>query len=447
MTHTRTGLCLTSTLTLLLASPALTQEPNPYGRLSFSQELRFSDNPELASDAPGSTLTAVTGLGFEYGAETRVQQLRLSLGTDLEGAFGEADRDYDFVNDRADLSFSREGKSAGVDLAVQYRNTPLEDIEIGEDGDPDFLVIDAGRRETKSASLGFDIGRNARASASFDMSWRQTDYVGTLDPDLVDSETLDLDSRASFAVSKTLTASVSAGVEDTDEEGDINRETSYFGVGLSGETGGGFTFSGDLTYDRTETTGGTNPRDEDGIGFSLAFTQDRPLGAYSLTLGSRIDEAGRSSRISLGRRMDLPSGGLSWAVGVTDYEDGDPGLTGSLEWSQETRDGQFSANLSREQRADDGQPLADTRIGLSYTGDLTDVSQWSASVDYFSEDELNGDEDAQRTSASVTYSRDLTSDWRLNTGYEYTRIDPASGEDRDRNSVFVNIQRDVTFGF
>lgn len=447
MRHTRTVFCLASTLPLLAAIPAASQEPNPYGRFTFSQELRLSDNPDIVEDPPGATLTARTGLGFEYGAETRVQSLRLSLGTDLEGRFGEADRDYDFVNDRATLSFSRDGANAGLDLTARYRNTPFDDIEIGEEGDPDFLVIDAGRRELQSIGLGFDIGRDARTSLEFDLGWSKTDYVDTVDPDLLDSETFDLDARASFALTRSLDASLLAGIQETDEEGDVTRESSYIGVGLSGETRSGFTFSGDLTYDRSETVGGANPKDVDGVGFNLSLRQDRPLGAYSLTLGSRIDDAGRYSRISLGRDLELPRGGLSWSVGVTDYDDTDPGLTGSVSWTQETRDGLFVADLQRTQRPNDSVPYADTRVGLTYSGDLTEISRWGASLSYFAEDELNGSDDASRTSASVSYSRDLTKDWSLNTGYEYTLVDPASGEDRDRNSVFVTIQRDVIFGF
>ena len=447
MRHTRTVFCLAGTLPLLAAIPAAGQEPNPYGRFTFSQEFRLSDNPDLDVASSGSTLTARTGLGFEFGSETRVQTLRLSLGTDLEGRFGDDAEDYDFVNDRARLTFAREGKNAGVDLSAQYNNTPLDDIEIGDEIDPDFFVIDGGRRERKSVSLGFDIGRVSRTSFEFDLRWTDTDYVGTLDPELVDSETIDLDARAGFALTRSLNASVLAGLQETDEAGGVTRETSYVGLGLNGETRGGFTFSGDLTYDRAETIGGADPKSEDGVGFNLAFTKDRPLGPYSLTLGSRIDEAGRRSSISLGRDMELPRGAFSWSVGVTDYDDSDPGLTGKLSWSQETRDGVFSANLSRTQKPNDSAPAADTRIGLSYKGDLTEVSRWGASLDYIAEDELNGNDDASRTSASVTYSRDLTRDWSLNTGYEYTRVDPATGQDRDSNAVFVNIQRDMTFGF
>ena len=447
MKHTRTVICLAGVLPLLAAAPAIAQEPNPYVRFTFSQGLRLSDNPDLVPDPPGATLVARTGLGFELGAETRVQSLRLTLGTDLEGRFGEADRDYDFVNDRATLAFAREGKNAGLTLTARYANTPFEDIEIGEETDPDFLVIDAGRRETKSVALGFDIGRDARAALDVRLRWSSTDYVDTVDPDLLDSETIGIDTRATFALSGALNASLSAGLTETDEEGDVERRTSYLGVGLSGETARGFSFSGSVTYDRARTTGGANPKDEDGVGFDLALTQDRPLGAYTLNLGSRIDEAGRVSRINLGRAMDLPRGDISWSVGVTDYDDSDPGLTGSVAWSQETRDGVFSANIVRTQRPNDAQPYADTRIGLAYRGELTEISRWGASLDYFSEDQLNGDDDANRTNASVTYSRDLTRDWSLSTGYEYTLVDPADGADRDRNSVFLNLQRDVTFGF
>ena len=58
-------------------------------------------------------------------------------------------------------------------------------------------------------------------------------------------------------------------------------------------------------------------------------------------------------------------------------------------------------------------------------------------------DELAANEDDNETTASIAYRRELTSDWSMLTGYEYTRDD--NGD--DENSIFLNIQRDITFGF
>lgn len=450
MNHLRTGVAFTGTLTLLLTTAAEAQEPNPLGTLTFSQGLEISDNPALDINKPGTVVTSVTGLGFALDASTRVQTFRLSLGTSIEGEFGPGapgTRDFEFVNERASLSYGRESASTVLDFNANYNKLRFEDIAIQQAFDPDFLIIDAGSRERTSLALGLQTGRNSRIGFDFGVRYSKTDYLDTIDPQLIDDEKWDVDAAGNFALTRSLTGRLLAGVSVEDEATGVRRENSYVGVGLAGETRGGLTFSTDVTFDRSETSdNGTLTSEQDGVGFSLAFSQDRPLGAYNLSIGSRVDDAGRSSRINLGRTMDLPRGSLSWSIGVEDFDNTDPDVIGSVAFTRQMRASSFTASLSRDSRVDNSVPYTDTRLSLTYQGELSPVSNWSASLSYFEDEELNGPDDSTRTSATVGYSRELTEDWRLNTGYSYTRVENPT-DDRDRNTVFLNLQRDITFGF
>ena len=91
MKNLRTGQTLTAALTLsilALTSPALAQEGSGREvRLTFSQGLEFSDNPELTVGGDSGTTTR-TSLGLEFSSETRTQFLSFELGTDIVGEFG-----------------------------------------------------------------------------------------------------------------------------------------------------------------------------------------------------------------------------------------------------------------------------------------------------------------------------------------------------------------------
>ena len=66
---------------------------------------------------------------------------------------------------------------------------------------------------------------------------------------------------------------------------------------------------------------------------------------------------------------------------------------------------------------------------------------------YFEANELSGTDDDSRTSASIAYRRDITDEWGMNAGLTHTRVDEAGVGDRSRNTLFFNVQRDISFGF
>ncbi len=233
-----------------------------------------------------------------------------------------------------------------------------------------------------------------------------------------------------------------------EEESDVagtERETSYVGLGVATRTAGGLSFTGDLLFDRSETktTTPATSRTEDGIGVSLSVRQDRPNGFVGASLSSRIDDAGRRTRADVTRSFDTRTGALAVSLGVVDQEGTDDlQLVGSLSYSISTPRSVFSAELEQDATTDDGDTVLDTSLTLAYRQEINAVSGWETELGYFASDELNGDDD-NRTTASVAYTRDLTDEWSMRTGYAYSRDDGGDAE----NSVFFNIERDITFGF
>ena len=106
----------------------------------------------------------------------------------------------------------------------------------------------------------------------------------------------------------------------------------------------------------------------------------------------------------------------------------------------------MSARLSHEPSIDGTAVYGNTRIDLDFSQGINAYSQWSAGLSYVAVDQLNGSDDDNRATARVTYSRSLTEDWRMNTGIEHIRESDGGITDTS-NTLFFNIEREITFGF
>ena len=84
---------------------------------------------------------------------------------------------------------------------------------------------------------------------------------------------------------------------------------------------------------------------------------------------------------------------------------------------------------------------------MDFSQSINSYSGWSAGLSYVAVDEFGGSDDDDRATARVTYSRSLTEDWRMNTGVEHIRESESSGSSDTSNTIFFNIERDITFGF
>jgi hypothetical protein len=109
----------------------------------------------------------------------------------------------------------------------------------------------------------------------------------------------------------------------------------------------------------------------------------------------------------------------------------------------ELPDGELSAGLTRTASTEDGDAVLGTTVELSYLKEIDPISSWSAELEYVETEDLGLGSADSRSSATLSYSRDITPEWSLSTGYTYARDDDGDTD----NSIFLNIGRDITFGF
>lgn len=452
MTYLRTGLTLTAALTLSVSawtSPVFGQEgPARQGTLTFSQGLEYSDNIDLSVGGE-SGATSRTTLGLSLSSETRTESLVFDLSAEIVGDFGgSSSDDFDLENTLAAFQYDREGANSTLSFSASYSEVFLDD-SVFLSGDS--LVIDTGEVDATVVALGFETGLEGPFGLELDARYSDRDYRNTSDPDLADVETASLDAIAHFRINPAMSWRALAGISTEDEADALSTQsdTTYFGFGIEGESGGGFSYFGDVIYDRSETsTSAPSTSTEDGLGIELGLSQERANGALGLSMSSRIDDAGRRSEAEVNRSFEFPTGAVEFSLGVVDQE-GDDSLrmTGGFDYSREIANGDITASLSQVATTDSGTPYLNTSLALNLRQEINANSGWEAGLEYFESNQLGGTDDDTHGVATLAYTRDLTADWNMRTGIEHTRVTETGASDRSSNTVFFNIERDITFGF
>lgn len=438
MIYLRTGHKLTA-LTLSIAtlcSPAFSQEgTGARGTLSFSQGIEI-ENGDVASR---------TELGFGISSATRTETFSFNIGTEIFGDLSNGDgQTFNFINENAAVRYSRLGSTSRLSFSAIFDQVELDDDVI--EGLGGATVISTGVAETTSFELGFDFGVGTPVEVETNIGRRKISYSGTSDPDLFDFESTTADVLARFRISPALTARALAGISRTVEDDltSTEREETYVGVGAETMTATGLSITADLIYDRSEVTvAGPSTTEEDGLGIEFGVSQARPNGTLGFSLSSRIDDNGRRTAAEVNRDFDLRQGAMEVSFGVVDQEgDDDLRLIGAVALERETKRGAITASLTQDSSSSDGDSVISTNVNLGITQEINKVSSWSAGLGFSASDELGGEYDS-RSTASISYTRDLTTDWDMSAGIEYSKDRDASST----NTIFFNIERDITFGF
>ena len=460
MKRARPGrLLLLATLSLTTAyiGPAISQDGTGVrAKLSVSSGLEFSDNLRLDQNSPGDTYTSVTDLGFRLTSETRNERLNFGLTGRLEGSEGDgatSEEDFRLSRRGANLDYRRQNATSRFAFRGRYDKVEVEDDIFGFliDGefDPNALVIDRGDVTRTSLSTRLQTGLEGPLGFDVSAAWRERDYSDETDPDLEDREQWRFDTTAEFRIRASLALRARAGINDTDEEDGFDRlesENKYVGFGVQSETAGGLFIVGDILLDDSSTDrNGVFEDDDDGLGLELSITQARTDGEIGFDLSSRIDESGRRTIASVRRAIEMPTGGLSFSLGLVE-QDSDLEFTSSLEYFRETPVGTVTANILQRPSTSASEAILNTAVNLGITRALTPVSDIGATFRYGASRDFGESTDDRRATIGVNYRRDITRDWDLNAGYEYTRVED-DVDDWSRNTVYFNIGRDFDFGF
>lgn len=425
------------------AAPAWAQEPppglsGPSGVLSFGQELEYDFEDGLQTR---------TLFGLDLFTATRSQTLGFSVSTEYRGDFlDDRDDDLSFDNSRASLRYSTQGAASSLTFSARLRDLDLEEDPF--ELEPGILLInEVGTVTTADITARLETGIERPFGIALDASYRDSNFSGAPGADLSDETILNVAALARFNLSRSLSLRALAGIRQTDEDNlaQTETETTFIGLGLDTLTRTGLSFSTELLFDDTETT--TNApltESEDGVGFVFNVSKPRPNGVVGAEIKSRIDEAGRRTSAALIRELTLPTGGLALSLGVVDQEGVDNlQFVGQVVYRRETQRGSVLVSLEQAATTNDEDTLVSTNLQINYEASINTVSSWRAGLGFLQTDELLTNETDSETTALFSYQRDLTSDWSMETGIELSRDDDGDEE----NSVFFNIQRDITFGF
>lgn len=399
--------CLSLTLlagaACLAAAPASAQDEGGR-RLVIGVENRFETgrNVGLRVPAEESTTIASTGLSFGFSNVTPLDRLELSAGFSL---LLEDSPDTDGVEasiGRPFLTFgyTREVPDALFALGLRARSGDI--VEFGDvtDADEDGTLTEYG------VNLRYEFWRTAPASFSFEADYAVADYEDATDPDLVDSDTLTLTFGTRLRISPVLTGIGRLEFAREDEVGDEAVDTV------------------------TATAG-------------LEHALPNGLASATLTVVSGEEEGTRYT-FEVGRALDLPAGALSARIGVSASEEAGADLVGGLDWTQELPDGSFALSLDRSVAFDDDETTVGTSLEVDWTRSITPVSAIGLSFSYEVSDAPS--ERIEQAEIGATYSRELTRDWRLDSGVRYRVRNDADGR-AESPSLFLSLGRSYEFRF
>ena len=410
-----------------------------------TQRLEYSDNPDLNvngdADFYGRTL-----LNFGLNSDTKVQAFALNLGTEIEEFRDDNSNNFDPRNYFGTLRYDRNTRNARFGLRGEYRDTDVDGDITEEEFDQDGNVINQTEGTRKFYSIGVEgaVGREAPIGANFAWRYSEVKYSGT---DLEDNSTNDFRGQADFRIDPRITANLTTKYIDYDaKEGGVDRKTTGAGAGVVLEVSPILTTSISLSYDKIKRSGGETGTDK-GITGSINVTRDMPNGSLGLRFESDVasNDNSRRSFLSVNRNMELPRGTLDFSLGVTGAGSViglDPLVNVNYTHIRPTQ--QISIGLSQRVITDtDNEEQLNTSLGASFDQQINNVSSFGLNFSLFNRNDLgsNNTDDTRRIEIGVTYRHDLTRDWGLVGGYTHTRLKEDNSRNRNRNTIFVGLQR------
>lgn len=404
MTQTRFSPVILTTLALAAGTPlALAQDQDGDGRtlrVTLNQSLTANDNLALAADSAGTTLQALTRLGFALTTEGATDRLALTggLGLRLVDGPGTDGLEWRLADPRIALAYSRLGAAAQLDLDLGYRQDdiaflrPLTDfagpggvVDLPEDLDD---LTGTGTRHALSFGARLELRRDAPLGVTLSAGQERLSYSDVTDPELIDTT------------------------------------RSRLGLGLRLDISPALAATADLTASRFATA--AEP-DRDTLALAGALRLVRPDGEWRFTLDLADTPDGTRSGLGLARGLELPNGGIDLSLGLTRGVEGDLGLVGALDYQRLHAGGEITAGLRHSlSTGNDDTEQRVTALNLGLTQALG--ADWSLSLEAAwarTEATATGTRD-DRTDLGLTLSRALTPDWSVDLGLTHQIRDEAA---------------------
>jgi hypothetical protein len=416
-------------------------------------ELSYDDNLGLNPASRGGSTVLDTRLSFGFASRTRNQTLSLDLSDTLRFSDGPDGDETGSVDPRLGFLYSRESARSRLEVTASYQETDLG--LLSSDTDPQ-LVVDpvtgeltistgTGRRATASAALHFETGIDAPLGATLDLRHTGWDYDST-DPDLTDGRSDSLSAGLRLAFSPVLTGrlTVTASQSESDDAVDTVLESRRVTLGLDYQLDPATRVSlgfgpGEAV---TDTTAGRS--EERGTTASVSIERELGNGRVGLSYGREVTTAGSRDSLQLSRALELPRGRLSFVLGASQGEEGDPDLIGHVDYAQVMARGEFRLALDRSVVSDsDGNDVLSTRLSAGMTQQLTALSALHLDLGYARVEEtgLGLTSTSEQSDLELSWQRQMPQDWMLSAGYRYRQTSDEAGT-ASSNAVFLNLGRE-----
>jgi len=385
----------------------------------------------------------------------------------------EPPRDANTFDDRtARLGYTRQGVNSALSFGANYslssvdardpfdrRNRFFLDEDLPEDEDPVFeedpldetdLTQDRGNEQLIGARFNFETGLNDPLGVVLSGTYRDRSFIDTTDPDLFDSEIFTLSGTTRVTVTPITEARVVLRYRDSsaDDTQRTDRQTSSVNLGLTQALTQVDTLDLSLglqQIETEETIGGTRQSDtENGVIGSLSLSRELTRGTIGTTFEVDQSENGQTMTWQVNRALPLPRGSLALSVGATRDVNDNIVPSGRVNFTHQMLRSTFNASLSQDVRTSDrSNELRTTQASVGYNYEINSLSRIGVSANFAELAQAGGPElnDTTRTDLSATYSRILTRDWQLLTGYQYRIRDEETVGEATSNRVFLTLQR------
>lgn len=464
MTRAHTLLAVSAVFSVCI-EPALAQEKSsqreggPELTFGITSTVSATDNQSLRPAGDDSATMFDMGLSFSYIERRPTDVLSFVLdGGNIEPTEANG---HIVGNQRALVAYDREGANSALSLGAEYNFASVDDLEpfdnerASQDGqiDENDLIQDQGDRQKISARFSYTTGLNDPIELTLEGRYRDQSYQDTTNPDLFDTEAFNLAGTTLLRINPVTEARLVLRYEgyQAEDAARTHRRTSSLNVGFAQEISSidNLDVSLGLQNIETENTilGMRQSEDESSLIGSLRFTRELPRGTIGTTLDLKASANGRTATWRVNRALLLPRGELDLSFGVTNDVDGALQPVGSVNFLHEMQRSTLSASLSRKvTTSTQSNELLTTQASLGYEYEINSLSNLDFSVNYVALNQAGGPavNDTARANFRAAYSRDLTRNWELSSGYEYRMREETGMGTAKSNRVFITLQREFT---
>jgi len=446
------------TVPMLAQQGSSPEDGGPVLTFGIRSTLSATDNYDLDPDDSENAELFDNRLSFGYHNRRANDVLSLDLSGVLR-ANEPPDGANTFDDRRTRLGYDRQGVNSALSFGADYSFSSVDARDPFEDGffDDDLpeeadLTQDRGDEEQISTRFRFESGLNDPVGFILEGRYRDRSFTETTDPDLFDTEIFNLSGTTRFTLSPMTETRLVLRYEDysADDVPQTDRQTTSVNLGLTqalSQVGTLDLLLGYQEIETDETVLGTRRTETDtGLVGSVDLTRELTRGTIGTSFDVSESENGRTATWLVSRAMPLPRGGLEISLGATSDVSDTIRPVGSLDFTHEMKRSILTASLERQVRTSSrSNELQTTQASLGYTYEINSLSDLDFSANVAELAQAGGPtvSDTIRADLRATYSRELTADWRLSTGYEYRVRDEDGVGSATSNRVFLTLERNI----